>query len=408
MTNLSVGGFLSVFFCCCMSLNMVVVTKALHFASSRRSAAGFSPTVKSTSRRFSLKDQIDVDNLDHDLGCMGVGCGENSRQGSDGWRKFSFDEVEIPKQSYSPADLRTMEKVDLRPVASPLKPSPVEIVSVRGKQVYIKRDDLLRLERSNVSGNKARKMLALNQIPAEDFPKCVVSYGGSQSNAMLALAAVVQSKNAEATAFMNPDGYNGGGEYDEDISEEALEQLSNVLREKRFVYYTKKLPRFLKKNPSGNYFRAKTLGMEVIEVSNDEYNHLFGGDSGGKSDAPADLSIPVEGDSVWVSSVIQSSWCETFEQELLINSRRRSHKVVPVGLQFQGAGCWPVKFCCSGRKLEMDDPCRFLFQGELAPQLSFYIGSFERCRPAAIPPVEWILMLWSFLVLAMRDTLNGK
>lgn len=306
MTNLSAGGFLSIFIC--VSLKMVVVTKALHVAS--RLSAVRSPTVQASFRCFSLKDRMNVDDLDHDLGNVGVGrhCGENSSQGSDGWRKVSFEDVEIPKQSYTPSDFRTMEKVDLRPVASPLKPSPVEIVSVRGKQVYIKRDDLLRLERSNASGNKARKMLALNQIPAAEFPKCVVSYGGSQSNAMLALAAVVQSKNAEATATVNPDG-NDDNSYDEDVPEEESERLRNIVREKRFVYYTKKLPRFLKKNPSGNYFRAKALGMEVIEVSNDEYNHLFGGDSGGKSDAPADLPIPVSGDSVWVSPVIEVCDC---------------------------------------------------------------------------------------------------
>jgi hypothetical protein len=42
--------------------------------------------------------------------------------------------------------------------------------------------------------------------------------------------------------------------------------------------------------------------MEVVELSNDDYNHLFGGDSGGKPEAPTDLPVPVIGDSVWVSS----------------------------------------------------------------------------------------------------------
>ena len=49
--------------------------------------------------------------------------------------------------------------------------------------------------------------------------------------------------------------------------------------QRRFVYFTKNLPRFLRKQPSGNLFRAQILGMELIELSNNEYNDLFGGDS---------------------------------------------------------------------------------------------------------------------------------
>ena len=66
---------------------------------------------------------------------------------------------------------------------------------VRDRILYVKRDDLLRLDRSGVSGNKARKFLALNELDAADFPDVVVSYGGPQSNAMVALAAIVSSKN---------------------------------------------------------------------------------------------------------------------------------------------------------------------------------------------------------------------
>jgi hypothetical protein len=215
------------------------------------------------------------------------------------WRRLPFDEFILPKPNFSALDFRIVEKVDLRQVMSPHKPSPVEVVTVRGKRVYIKRDDLLRLENSNVSGNKARKMFALNQIPVNEFPKCIVSYGGSQSNAMIALAAIVQSKNNDGMG-LDPD--RGGSDYEKNSSDEEYRQESRRPPEKQFIYYAKKLPRFLRKNPSGNYFRAKTLGMEMIELSNDEYIKLFGGDSGGKPDAPANLVAPVDGDSVWVST----------------------------------------------------------------------------------------------------------
>lgn len=38
----------------------------------------------------------------------------------------------------------------------------------------------MRLAGSRVSGNKARKMYALNKVPADRFPELVVSHGGHQ------------------------------------------------------------------------------------------------------------------------------------------------------------------------------------------------------------------------------------
>ena len=67
----------------------------------------------------------------------------------------------------------------------------VELCLVRDRIVYIKRDDLLHLPESGVSGSKARKMLALNQPPLHQFSDVVVSYSGAQSNAMLAIVRTV-------------------------------------------------------------------------------------------------------------------------------------------------------------------------------------------------------------------------
>ena len=77
------------------------------------------------------------------------------------------------------------------------EPSPVDRIKVRGKPIYVKRDDKLQLgnESVHISGNKARKMLALYLLNSKDFPSAVVSYGGIQSNAMLALATGVHLKN---------------------------------------------------------------------------------------------------------------------------------------------------------------------------------------------------------------------
>lgn len=153
-------------------------------------------------------------------------------------------------------------------------PSRVDTIFVRDRVVYIKRDDQLRLSGSQISGNKARKMLSINNLHSKDFPQCVVSYGGPQSNAMLAIAAVVHFQNERACLLAND--------------------------RKRFVYYTKKLPKFLRNQPSGNLFRATSLGMELIELSPQDYNAVFGGDWGGNVDAPPSLHPPVPGKSIWV------------------------------------------------------------------------------------------------------------
>ena len=66
--------------------------------------------------------------------------------------------------------------------------SPVEKLVVRDTVVYVKRDDLLRLQGPNLSGNKARKLLALlDTLERETLEeggergvKAIVSHGGHQ------------------------------------------------------------------------------------------------------------------------------------------------------------------------------------------------------------------------------------
>ena len=120
------------------------------------------------------------------------------------WKFIDWDSIDVNHMtSKSEVDITkngdyAVANIDrLLPTTSPDKPSPTELTLIRDRMVYIKRDDLLRLRGSNVSGNKARKFLALNEIPVDEFPDAVVSYGGPQSNAMVALAAIVQSKNTE-------------------------------------------------------------------------------------------------------------------------------------------------------------------------------------------------------------------
>jgi len=212
-------------------------------------------------------------------------------------------------------------------------PSPIERLLIRDRLVYVKRDDVLHLPSSNISGNKARKFLSLNNIPATEFPDAIVSYGGPQSNAMVALAAIVSSKNAElegtkslgrdsedwiSSSFEgegkdmfwqldvseNENGVGNGKEANRDKTssrkKSSFSTETTGAPKKRFIYYTKTMPRYLRKNPNGNLLRSLALGMELRTVSHEEYNQLFGGLNGGSVMAPADLDPPVPGGSLWI------------------------------------------------------------------------------------------------------------
>jgi len=124
--------------------------------------------------------------------------------------------------------------------------SKIKEYVVRGRNVLVKHDDELRLD-SGISGNKARKLFWLNELPEEKFPKLVVSHGGHQSNAAVALAAICAKHGQKVT---------------------------------QFLYYTKKAPRWLRNNPSGNYARTLALGTKIIELTNEEYEDTFGGPGG--------------------------------------------------------------------------------------------------------------------------------
>jgi 1-aminocyclopropane-1-carboxylate deaminase/D-cysteine desulfhydrase-like pyridoxal-dependent ACC family enzyme len=183
------------------------------------------------------------------------------------WAKMSTERKNSTLEDSSQTNQARQQQQHHQNAAAVPAPSPVDLAIVRGRLVHVKRDDQLRLPGSQISGNKARKLWSLNALSLfHDFPDVVVSYGGPQSNAMLALAAVVHFHN------------NNNNNNNNDINADC-----NQNEKKRFVYYTKKLPRFLRKQPSGNLFRAQSLGMELVELSVQEYNDMFGGDWGGNA-----------------------------------------------------------------------------------------------------------------------------
>jgi len=107
-----------------------------------------------------------------------------------------------------------------------LHASPFEPFRFEGRDLFLKRDDLIH---PLFSGNKYRKLYALLHTPAEAVDS-LVSYGGIQSNAMLSIAALCHLKGW------------------------------------RFDYTAKSAPRHLKTNPTGNYKEALALGMQLHEV----------------------------------------------------------------------------------------------------------------------------------------------
>ena len=99
--------------------------------------------------------------------------------------------------------------------------STFDPINFAGRNYIIKRDDLL----LPIGGNKARKLYHLSQQDLSNI-KAIVSFGGAQSNAMLALSQFCKFQNI------------------------ALD------------YYTRAVPKWLKQKPLGNLAHALDNGMQ--------------------------------------------------------------------------------------------------------------------------------------------------
>lgn len=113
--------------------------------------------------------------------------------------------------------------------------SPISKIYLEGRKFLVKRDDLVD---PHLSGNKFRKLYTLLNTPKSKFEK-IISYGGTQSNAMLAIAAMCKQKGWE------------------------------------FLYYTKGLSATQQTQIQGNYFYAIELGMKHIEIEDELYRDFI-------------------------------------------------------------------------------------------------------------------------------------
>lgn len=109
--------------------------------------------------------------------------------------------------------------------------SSVDHLTFHGRDFYVKRDELID---PLLSGNKYRKLYSLIQRPAEQHD-IIISFGGTQSNAMLSLAALCRQKGWV------------------------------------FHYTSKPVPLHLKDNLTGNLKMALELGMQLHEVALEDY-----------------------------------------------------------------------------------------------------------------------------------------
>ena len=118
--------------------------------------------------------------------------------------------------------------------SSTIVSSKIEEFTFNKRKFYVKRDDLID---PFLSGNKYRKLFSLIALDSSSIDN-VISYGGVQSNAMVALAALCKEKN-----------WN-------------------------FLYYTKQVntSNYL---PTSNYHTALRLGMKHQQLDTDIYRDFI-------------------------------------------------------------------------------------------------------------------------------------
>lgn len=121
----------------------------------------------------------------------------------------------------------------MKNINATLKEAPVQKITFKGREYWLKRDDLIN---HYFNGNKARKFQYFLEKDLSQY-KTVASYGGNQSNAMFSLSAFAQIKRL------------------------------------KFDYYVKPIPKWLKENPVGNFKAALKMGMNYIELN--DYEEFF-------------------------------------------------------------------------------------------------------------------------------------
>ncbi|KAI0564052.1 Tryptophan synthase beta subunit-like PLP-dependent enzyme [Gracilaria domingensis] len=146
-----------------------------------------------------------------------------------------------PRQSYGrhPLSMPDRPEVGTPRVSAFQKagmPTPITPIRFRNRTVFVKRDDLLQF--SDVTGSKLRKLHSLFVDKTIQRYDCIVSYGGAQSNAMLAVAHLCKHFG------------------------------------KRFIYITRPTPQRLSYS-RGNLREAIEAGMEHVPIGLQAFRNGF-------------------------------------------------------------------------------------------------------------------------------------
>ncbi|MCF6330813.1 MAG: 1-aminocyclopropane-1-carboxylate deaminase [Sulfurimonas sp.] len=112
-----------------------------------------------------------------------------------------------------------------------MTPTPISNIVLEGREFLVKRDDLAD---KYLTGNKFRKLHSLLKTPKLTFSK-IISYGGTQSNAMLSISAMCKQKGWE------------------------------------YLYYSKEISKTQEEKNTGNLYLAKMLGMKHIQIPHAKY-----------------------------------------------------------------------------------------------------------------------------------------
>ena len=116
-----------------------------------------------------------------------------------------------------------------------MTPTPISSIVLEGREFFVKRDDLVD---KYLTGNKFRKLHPLLVTPNKAFDK-IISYGGTQSNAMLSISAMCKQKGWE------------------------------------YIYYTKEISKTQEEKNIGNLYLAKMLGMNHIQIPHTKYRTVI-------------------------------------------------------------------------------------------------------------------------------------
>ena len=116
-----------------------------------------------------------------------------------------------------------------------LRNSPINFIKYKDLNFYLKRDDLLD---KDLSGNKARKLYSIYIQDLSSY-KTLISFGGNQSNLMYSLSVFCKQRGL------------------------------------KYIYFAKKLSKYLENNLNGNLKESLNNNMNLIQIEHKEWESFI-------------------------------------------------------------------------------------------------------------------------------------